>query len=74
MTTKRTLKAAVVGLRHPHVGSFGPEKPGYIQTFRHLDGVETVAYCEETDPSFLEPAKEHHPAARLYNQLDDLIA
>ena len=74
MNTKRTLKAAIVGLRHGHVGTFGPEKPGYIQTFRHLDGVEVVAYCEETEASLLEPAKQYHPGARLYTSIDDLIA
>ena len=73
MGDKKTLKAAIVGLRHGHIGSIGPEKPGYIQTFRHLDGVDVVAYCEDTEPERLEPAKTHHPEARTYTSLDDLI-
>lgn len=61
MGDKKTLKAAIVGLRHGHIGSIGPEKPGYIQTFRHLDGVDVVAYCEDTEPERLEPAKTTIP-------------
>ena len=28
VTDRRTLRVAVVGLRHGHLGSVGPEKPG----------------------------------------------
>ena len=46
--TRKTLRAAMVGLRHGHMGSIGPEKPGYIQTFKRLEDVEVVAYFEDT--------------------------
>ena len=74
MTTQKTLKAAMIGMRHPHVGDFGPEMTGYIYNFNHLDGVEVVAYCEDAEPSLLEPAKKYQPGARLYTSVDRLIA
>ena len=74
MTAKTTLKAAMVGLRHGHMGSIGPEKPGYIQTFKGLEGVDVVAYFEDVEPERLEPARTVDPHARLYTSLDDLIA
>ena len=72
--TRKTLKAAMVGLRHGHMGSIGPEKPGYIQTFKSLDDVEVVAYFEGTEPERLEPARTEDPNASLHTDLDDLIA
>ncbi len=74
MATSKTLKAALIGLRHGHTGKFVPEMTGYISTFKHLDGVEVVAYCEDTDTSLLDPAREAHPSAHLYDSVDDLIA
>jgi predicted dehydrogenase len=68
------LKMAIVGLRHGHVGSIGPEKAGLIKNFQYLDEVEIVAYCEEVDTALLDPAKEHDPDASVYTSLDDLIA
>ena len=72
--TRKTLKAAMVGLRHGHMGSIGPEKPGYIQTFKSLDDVEVVAYFEDTEPERLEPARTEDPNASVHTDLDDLIA
>ena len=74
MATQKTLKAAMIGLRHGHVGGFGPNGSGYIGNWNNLDGVEVVAYCEDTEPALLEPAKEYHPGAHLYTSVDDLIA
>ena len=74
MATSNTLKAALIGLRHGHTGKFVPEMTGYISTFKHLDGVEVVAYCEDTDTSLLDHAREAHPSAHLYDSVDDLIA
>ena len=75
MTTQdKTLRTALVGLRHPHVGTFGPEKPSYIHTLRQLDGVQLVAYCEDTDPKLLDQAREADPSASHYSSVEDLIA
>ena len=74
MTGKKTLRAAMVGLRHGHMGSIGPEKPGYIQTFKGLDDVEVVAYFEDTEPERLAPVATVDPGANTYTSLDDLIA
>ena len=74
MASQKILRVALVGLRHPHVGSFGSEKPSYIHTLRQLEGVQVVAYCEDTDPKLLDPAREFEPGAHLYSSVDDLIA
>ncbi len=64
----------MIGLRHGHMGKIGPEPSGYIGTFRQLQGVEIVAYCEDTDPSQLETAAQFHPGTRTYSSVDTLIA
>ena len=74
MAATDTLKAAIIGLRHPHAGTIGPSTPGYIHSFRQLDGVEVVAYCEDTDTERLDEAAEYDPAAGIYTSLDDLLA
>jgi len=74
MANQDALKVVIVGLRHGHVGSIGPEKPGLIHTFRHLEDAEVVAYCEDTDTARLDAADEHDPGAGVYTSLDDLIA
>ena len=66
------LKAAIVGMRHGHVGKPG-EGNGYLETLRHLDGIEIVAYCEDTDLSLLDQAKHFHPNAGFYDNVNDLI-
>ena len=71
--TGRTLKTAMVGMRHGHMGKVGPDYVGYIGTFRQLEGVQIVAYCEDTDPSLLEPVAQFDPGARTYTSVDDLI-
>jgi predicted dehydrogenase len=55
------------------MGSIGPAKPGWIHTFRQLDGVEVVAYCEDSDTARLDEASEHQPEANVYTSVDDLI-
>ena len=72
--TSKNLRAAAIGLRHGHMGSIGPEKPGWIHTFRHLEGVDVVAYCEDGEPERLDAAREHDPGAGRYDSVDDLIA
>jgi predicted dehydrogenase len=74
MTRKQILRAAMIGLRHGHMGSIGPEKPGYIQTFKGLDDVEVVAYFEDAEPERLAPAATEDPGANTYTNLDELIA
>ena len=74
MGNQDALKVAIVGLRHGHMGSIGPAKPGLIHMYHYLDEFEVVAYCEETDTSLLDPAKEHDPEAGVYTSLDDMIA
>src|SRR5438874_1600270 len=76
MTTGKTLRTAIIGLRHGHVGRLDPKSPspGYIHTFKQLDGVQVVAYCEETDTKLLDFAREFDPAARVYRSVDELLA
>ena len=73
MAGDRTLRTAIVGLRHGHVGSFGPESPGYLHTLQHTAGVEIVAFCEDADPARLQEALRHYPAAGIHTSVDDLI-
>ena len=56
----------MIGLRHGHMGKIAPEPTGYIATFQQLEGVEIVAYCEDTDPSLLDPAHKLHPNTHTY--------
>jgi predicted dehydrogenase len=71
--SRDTLRLAFVGMRHGHIGSFDDSKPGYLHTFRQMDGLEIVAYCEDSDSSRLDEARRHHPEASTYDNLDDLI-
>ena len=73
MDGDRILRTAIVGLRHDHVGSFGPQSPGYLHTLQHTAGVEIVAFCEGADPARLQEARRHYPAAGIYTNVDDLI-
>ena len=68
------LKAAIIGLRHGHLGTIDQKKPGYISNFRQLDGVDVVAYCEDVATDVLNDARKHHPGASVYTSVDDLIA
>src|SRR5262249_2782184 len=61
------LKAACIGLRHPHAG-------GLVGTFRQLEGVEVVAFCEDTDTAALERLCAAHPGVRGHTGLDELLA
>jgi predicted dehydrogenase len=65
----------MIGLRHPHVGSLDPAKPapGYIHTFKLIPGVEIVAYCEDSDATLLDQAREFDPAANVYASVDELL-
>ena len=73
MSDKRTLKVAMVGLSLSHAGTVGPEQPGFMRQFHHLDGVEVTAFCEWRNTDFLKDAEKHFPAAGRYDNLDDLI-
>ncbi len=70
----RTLKAAIIGLRHGHLGTVDQKSSGYISNFRQLDGVEVVAYCEDVATELLDGVREHHPGASVYTSVDDLVA
>ena len=37
MSNQDALKVAIVGLRHGHMGSIGPAKPGLIHMYHYLD-------------------------------------
>ncbi|MBM4437130.1 MAG: Gfo/Idh/MocA family oxidoreductase, partial [Actinobacteria bacterium] len=76
MNAPKVLDTALIGLRHPHVGRVDPAKPsfGYIHTFKQLDGVRVVAYCEDADPSLLQHVRAFDPDAHTYASVDDLIA
>ena len=74
MTGSYPRKVAIIGLRHGHVGSIGPEKQGLIQTFWRLEEVEIAAYCEDTNTGLLDAASEHDSDASVYASVDDLIA
>ena len=74
MTGSYPRKVAIIGLRHDHVGSIGPEKQGLIQVFRRLEEVEIAAYCEDTNTGLLNAAYEHGSDASVYISVDDLIA
>ena len=73
MATNDDLKIAIVGMRHGHVGRPGAGT-GYLETLKHVDGAEIVAYCEDSDSALLDEAGRHHPGAALYDNVDDLIA
>ncbi len=74
MTGKKTLRAAIVGLRHGHMGSIGPEKPGYIQTFKGLPDDDIAAMlggnaaeCYALDTEKLAPlAAQIGPEKQLF--------
>ena len=61
------LRAAFIGLRHPHA-------LGLVGTFQQLDGVEVVAYCEDTEGAALERMRERQPGARCYSSVEALLA
>ena len=45
------------------MGTIGPVKSGWIHTFRQVDGVEVVAYCEDTLTDRLAEAAQYDPEA-----------
>ena len=61
-----SLKAACVGLRHGHAS-------GLTGTFKLLEGVEVVAFCEDTDMEKLDALRENNPDVRLYTSVEELI-
>ncbi len=73
MTGSDDLKIAIVGMRHGHVGQPGAGT-GYLETLKHVQGAEVVAYCEDSDDDLLAQAGVHQPGAALYDNVDDLIA
>ena len=74
MGTQKTIRVAAVGLSLGHAGTIGPEKTGYIDNWKQIEGVEVVAYCEQNRPEILDDAGVHHPGANVYTSVDDLIA
>ncbi len=75
MSIEKPLRVAMIGLRHPHVGSLDPTRPspGYIHTFKQIPDVQIVAYCEDSDSSLLDRARAFDPAAGVYASVDELL-
>ncbi len=75
MSLEKPLRVAMIGLRHPHVGSLDPARPspGYIHTFQQIPEVQVVAFCEDDDSSLLDLAQAYDPAARVYASIDELL-
>ena len=75
MSLENPVRVAMVGLRHPHVGSLDPARPspGYIHTFKQIPDVQIVAYCEDSDARLRDLARAFDPAATLYASADELI-
>ena len=75
MSIEKPLRVALIGLRHPHVGSLDPTRPspGYIHTFKQIPDVQVVAYCEDSDPLLLDRAREFDPSAHVYASVDELL-
>ena len=75
MSIEKPLRVAMIGLRHPHVGSLDPTRPspGYIHTFKQIPDVQVVAYCEDSDPLLLDRAREFDPSAHVYASVDELL-
>ena len=75
MSLEKPVRVAMIGLRHPHVGSLDPARPapGYIHTFKQIPGVQIVAYCEDSDASLLDLARASDPTARVYASVDELL-
>ena len=74
--THHPLRAAMVGLRI-HAGGLEPDhNHGLIKSFHAQDDVEVVAYCEwePAESEALATLKQLDPAARIYTNLDDLLA
>ena len=75
MSLEKPIRVAMVGLRHPHVGSLDPARPssGYIHTFKQIPDVEIVAYCEDSDAALLDQARASDPDARVFANVDELL-
>ncbi len=75
MSLEKPIRVAMVGLRHPHVGSLDPARPspGYIHTFKQIPDAQIVAYCEDSDPALLDLARAFDPAARTYASVEELL-
>ena len=75
MSLEKPHRVAIIGLRHPHVGSLDPARlsPGYIHTFKQIPDAEIVAYCEESDTALLDQAKAFDPVASVYASVDELL-
>src|SRR5688572_7676922 len=58
MPERRTLRVAIVGLRHTHVGRLGLQSPspGCVHNFKQLRAVRVVAYCGAVAPALLAGA------------------
>ena len=75
-TPELPLKGAMVGLRI-HAGSIHPDKgAGLLKSFLGQESVEVVAYCEwaADQSAALAEIRQFAGAARIYTDLDDLIA
>jgi predicted dehydrogenase len=69
-----TLRAAIVGLRHGHMGSLNPAGTrGLLGTFRQMGGVDVVALCEREDTAALERELAYAPGVRGYRHVEELL-
>ncbi len=75
MTPEKPLRVAMIGLRHPHVGSLDPARPapGYVHTFKQIPGAQIVAYCEDTDSHLRDAARAFDPGANVYASVAELL-
>ena len=75
MSLENPIRVAIIGLRHPHVGSLDPARPssGYVHTFKQIPDAQIVAYCEDSDSSLLDQARAFDPEASIHANVDELL-
>jgi predicted dehydrogenase len=74
MSREQPLRAAMVGLRHGHMGSLNPASPGgLLNTFSQIPDVSIVALCE-ADGQTLAREGSFLPAARRFETVETLLA
>lgn len=68
------VRAAIVGLRHGHMGSLNPKSPsGLLGTFQRMPEVRVVALCEGADAATLARELMYLPGAHGYDNVDALV-
>lgn len=76
-TGDASLRVALVGLQHGHMGSLDPTNPrGLLGTFRQLAGaerLELVAVCEPHNAAALAREVAFLPGAHPYRSIEELL-